>query len=653
MKSDEAILLCLSSSPSNIKVIESAARLARELGGSLTAFFVETPGFRRLSDETRARLREHMNLAEQLGARIVTSYGEDIAFQIAEYAALSGITKVVLGRSSARGRLMKRSMGLAGKLAVMAPDLELYIMPCASGEAYKNKKRFALDGAFSVANVLKMLFILAAATVVSSGFKMLGFSEPNMIMVYILGVLLTAVVTTGRMYSIISSLLSVLVFNFFFTVPKYTLLAYDADYPVTFLIMFLAAFITGTLTTQIKAQAKKSAKTAYRTKILLDTSQKLALAGGPEEIIEAAAGQLSKLLNKTVIFYEAEKGRLKQPSVFYPKGENSIQQEQDGRLDKFCRSFAQAVYNRERNMGAQAADCPDGCILLPVHSKGQCYGVTGIMCRKNELESFESNIISAILDECAMALEKESLNEAKKKAAMQIEQEKLRANLLRAISHDLRTPLTSISGNAGVLLSNAKALSEEKKMKLYQDTYDDAMWLIQLVENLLSVTRIEEGTMNIRMVPELVDEVIDEALRHLDRHSAAYHIHADTGDELMMARMDSRLIMQVIINIVNNAVKYSPAGSDIRLSAVKEKDEVVISISDNGPGISDADKLEIFDMFYTQDKAGSDSRRGLGLGLALCKSIILAHGGTIEVKDNKPCGSVFTFTLKAEHIPLS
>ena len=235
---------------------------------------------------------------------------------------------------------------------------------------------------------------------------------------------------------------------------------------------------------------------------------------------------------------------------------------------------------------------------------------------------------------------------------METQRERLRANLLRAISHDLRTPLTSISGNAMVLMSKSASLKETEKQEMYNAIYDDSMWLVNLTENLLSITRIENGTMHLQIEAELIDEVFREALSHVDRQSDRHEISVDLADDLLMAKMDVRLIVQVIINIVNNAIKYTPEGSHIVLSAERQGSMAVIRISDDGPGISAEAKKHLFDMFYTADIGKADSRRGLGLGLSLCKSIVDAHGGTISVADNLPQGSVFYFTLPLEEVSL-
>ena len=224
--------------------------------------------------------------------------------------------------------------------------------------------------------------------------------------------------------------------------------------------------------------------------------------------------------------------------------------------------------------------------------------------------------------------------------------------MLRSISHDLRTPLTSISGNAGILLSNGDTLKPEKKQQLYSDIYDDALWLINLVENLLAVTKIEEGSMHLKMSAELMDEVITEALHHVNKKKDEHTIKVVQTEDFILAKMDARLIVQVIINIVDNAIKYTPTGSTITISTTKKDKQVIVDIADDGPGIPDQAKERIFDMFYIAPNEVVDSHRSLGLGLALCKSIINAHGGEISVLDNKPKGTVFRFTLPAEEVNL-
>ncbi|MEG2405007.1 MAG: ATP-binding protein, partial [Oscillospiraceae bacterium] len=449
--------------------------------------------------------------------------------------------------------------------------------------------------------------------------------------------------------SLVSSLISVLVFNFFFTVPKFSFNAYDAGYPATFLIMFTSAFITSSLAVKIKQHARQSAETAYRTKILLETNQLLQKGRLKSEIVSTTANQLIKLLSRSITFYLVENGELAQPLVFNKDEEK--QGEDYVNINE--RAVAAWVYKNNKHAGATTNTLGSAkCLYLAVRASDTVYGVVGIVIEHTPLDAFEKSIMLSILGECSLALENEKAIKEREQAAILAKNEQLRANLLRSISHDLRTPLTSISGNAGILLSSGKAIDETRKKELYTDIYDDSLWLINLVENLLSVTRLEDGSMNLHMAAELMSEVIDEALQHINRNSIEHKITVHSKDDLIMAKMDARLIVQVIINIVDNAIKYTQIGSEITISVAKQGDKVLTQISDNGSGLSEQSKEHIFEMFYTANTKVADSRRGMGLGLALCKSIITAHGGEIKASDNKPQGTIFSFTLPYEEVNL-
>lgn len=647
---DEHILVCLSPSPSNGKIIRTAARLANAFKGRLTAVYVETPRFKTMLESDKKRLRENIHLAEQLGARIETVYGEDVAYQIAEYVRSSGASKVVIGRSNTRKRFAFSRQSFAEKLTEYAPNLDIYIIP---DNQHSKKRMKAVRAAreksrLSLADVLKTIITMVAATFVGLIFEYAGFSEANIITVYILGVLITAVLTSGRMYSILTSLASVFVFNFFFTYPKYTLSAYESGYPVTFVIMFIAAFLSSSLAVKIKRQASQAASVAYRTKVLLETNQMLFQEKSTEGIIDVTAHQLVKLLKRPILFYPADDQGLKAPLSFGEKEEKLAEYQSENE-----QAVAVWAYKNNKHAGATTDTLGNArCLYLAVRGAEGVYGVVGIAVGEQELEAFENSLILSILGECGLALEKELYARKRAEAAARAKNEQLRANLLRSISHDLRTPLTSISGNAGVLRNSSDKLDEGKKQQLYTDIYDDSMWLINLVENLLAVTKIEEGTMNLHLQAELLEEVIDEAMRHLNRLSVEHRILIKQEEEFILARMDARLIVQVLINLVDNAIKYTPCGSTILITAKKEKGMAVVEVADNGDGISDESKKKIFEMFYTANNGTGDSRRSLGLGLALCKSIVNVHGGTISVRDNHPHGTIFRFTLKAEETNL-
>lgn len=316
---DEHILVCLSSSPSNAKIIRTAARMASAFKGAFTALFVETPDFQVMPEKDVKRLRSNMRLAEQLGAKIETVYGEDVSVQIAEFARLSGVSKIVIGRSAATRKSIFSKPTLTEKLIASAPNLDVHIIPDTKGKSsvYRAKNaRKKNEIVFSVLDFLKSVAILILSSCIGLLFRYLGFAEANIITVYVFGVLITSVVTRHRIYSLISSIVSVLVFNYFFTDPQFTLQAYDKGYPITFLIMFLAALLTSSLAVKLKNHARQTAQAAYRTKVLFDTNQLLQQAKGKNEIVSATANQLIKLLGKDIVFYLAENKKLSEPHIF-------------------------------------------------------------------------------------------------------------------------------------------------------------------------------------------------------------------------------------------------------------------------------------------------------------------------------------------------
>lgn len=650
-RTDEHILVCLSSAPSNAKIIRTAAKMANAFHSEFTALFVETPDFQYMSAENKGRLRQNISLAKQLGAKIETVYGEDVPFQISEFSRLSGVTKIVIGRSSTVKKSFLSKPTLTEKLIAYSPNLDIHIIPDNASNLDKKKRLInKSELALIPRDILISILSLVIASCVGVAFDKLGFSDANIITVYILGVLITAVTTTHRVYSLVSSIVSVIVFNYLFTYPRFTLLAYDKGYPVTFFVMFIAAFITGSLAVRLKNNAKQSARAAFRTRVLFETNQAIQQNNNKSTIVDIISNQLVKLLGRNVILYSGDENGISEPKV-YSEAEDCECEIYKSENEK---AVAEWVFKNKTQAGAATQTLSDArCTYYPVKTGESIYAVVGVDAFENPIEAFESSILNSILGECALALENERNAKEKIEATILAKNEQLRANLLRSISHDLRTPLTSISGNASNLMSNGNNFDDKTKIKLYTDIYDDSMWLINLVENLLSVTRIEQGQMRLNINTELLSEVVDEALHHTNRKSAEHKISVETEDELMLVKIDARLIVQVVINIVDNAIKYTPAGSEIKIYSKAQNGKAVVTVSDNGGGISDEMKPHIFEMFYSGANKVADSRRSMGLGLALCKTIINAHGGEISVSDNNPHGCIFKFTLPLGEVNLN
>ena len=595
-------MACLSSAPSNAKIIRTAATMARAFHCSFTALFVQTPSYEAMPEADRERLRANVRLAQSLGAVVETVFGDDVSYQIAEYARLSGVTKIVIGRSAVTRKHPWSKPTLTEKLIAMAPNMDIHIIPDAYVDGAYRAQKAKRESRGLLRDWAVSLGILCLATLMGYAFSKVGFTEANIIAIYLLAVLLTSMATSTRSSYILSALGSVVVFNFFFTSPRFSLRVYEDGAPMTFLIMIVAALIVGTLTDRLKSQVKQSTRAAYRTNLLFETNQMLQKASTEEEIFQAAQTQLHKLSDRELTVHPGITTGGKQNSTIY---------------------------------------------LIKTASK--VYGSV-VMEGSESLEAFENSVLLSILGECALALENMRNAREKEEAKLLAENEKLRSNLLRSISHDLRTPLTAISGNAGILLSDSESLPPETRNQMYSDIYDDAAWLYNLVENLLAVTRIEEGRMKLNTQPQLVEEMVSEALQHISRKRSEHNIAVHHQDELLLAKCDARLIVQVIINLVDNAIKYTPVGSHIEIATRGDNGCAVVTVADDGPGISDDEKERIFQMFYTGSNPIADSRRSLGLGLGLCKSIIAAHGGVISVADNQPKGTIFTFTVPSGEV---
>ena len=393
------------------------------------------------------------------------------------------------------------------------------------------------------------VFIFAVCTLIGLLFQKLNFTDTNIVTIYILGVLITSIVTDGYLCSVAGSFLSVFLFCFFLTEPRMSFKTYAVGYPVTFFIMLISSVLTGALAAKLKTHAKLSTQLAFRTQILFDTDRLLQNAKGETEILDVTCTQLLRLLNRNITAYVVENGILSEGKLFSGEKEDTedflIPEEQQ---------IARWVCENRQHAGASTHHFPQAkCLYLAIRSGDNVYGVIGIPLQKETLDSFEYSILLSVINECALAME------------------------------------------------NAKNA---------------------------------------------------ESLRHISRKHDDYKIVTDC-EELVLARMDVRLIMQVLVNLVDNAIKYTPPGSVICIRGTKTDGKAQISVEDNGPGIPEEMKTHIFEMFYTGKTTVADSHRSLGLGLALCHSIIEAHEGTLVLTDHDPHGCNFTFTLPLSEVTLN
>lgn len=646
----EHILVCVSPSPSNPKVIEAAARMAEAFNATLTAIYVKPTNYEELSEENRNRLQNNIRFAQQSGASVTTVIGDDISAQVAEYAHISGTTKIVVGRSGMRRRHFWSEPPLTEQIILNAPDIDVYIIPDSSTDLKKQRENTGTGIHLKPAlkESVYTLLLLAAAVLIGLIFTRFGFSESNIITVFILGVLIISVVTINPVYSVVGSLAGVLLFNWFFIDPKFSFHTYETEYVVTFAIMLVSSLITGTLASRMKQNARASAREAFRTKVLLDTNQLLQKAENPSEVIRTTARQIITLLSRDVAVYmRGENDALEGCTEFLITRDAHDASPSDSNE----KEIAAWVFSNQKSAGFRMEQYSEAKAQYhPVCLNGYCFGVIAIRLNRIAPEPFENSIVTSILGECALALQNLRNAEEKERASVMVRNEQLRSNLLRSISHDIRTPLTSISGNASNLLSHYDQLDDKTREQMFSDIYDDSEWLIDLVENLLSISRIENGQMELHLSSELMSDVIEESLRHIDRNASEHTIRVMDSDEILLVKMDAKLIMQVLINLINNAIKNTQAGSEIVIESHREGGEAIVSVSDNGPGIPDDIKPHVFEMFFTGRSKVADGRRGMGLGLALCRSIIESHNGRITLTDNHPSGCRFTFSLPMKEV---
>lgn len=640
------MLVCISSSPSSAKCIRWTARTAEAFHAPWVALYVENIENEKLTEQERKCFQSNVELAEQLGAEITTLSGKDIAATVAQYAKLSGITNIVIGKSRHKKSFHNIfEIDLEDKLISLLNNTEIHIIPDSSiARTYRAPKRMlSSEGiVLSWKDVFKTIAVLALFTLISIILANFEFKNQNIIMLYILAILIISRITNGYIYGISASILCVLIDNFLFMEPHYELDLFQGDYPITFVVMLLTAFITSTMTVQIKSQVEFAQSREQRTEVLYEINKKLLVTRGLENIVGLTNEYIVKIFGHSVIFYTTD------PEEGTPGILKLAPKETDAsylRSAKEC-AVAHWVFINQKRAGSGTDTLMDAmAYYMPVIFQGNVLGVLGISC-SNGLRIDQRNrvFMRRITSLVAMALERQRLSDEQRSILVVTEKEKMRSNLLRAISHDLRTPLTGILGASSAILENKDTLNEDTRNQLISHIKEDSQWLIRMVENLLSVTRINEDTANVSKTPEAAEEIVAAAICRIRKRFPEQKINVSVPEELLMVPMDGTLIEQVIINLIENAIKHS-GETVINVSLMKEDNYAVFEVCDNGEGIPEQDFPYLFESYVPDGKRTSDSSRGMGIGLSICMSIVKAHQGIIEASNRDDKGALFRFTL--------
>ncbi|MFV0528352.1 MAG: DUF4118 domain-containing protein [Lachnospiraceae bacterium] len=638
-------LVCIGPSPSSAKCIRWTARAAEAFHTKWAAVYVEDMQSEYFSEQQQAGIRSNIDLAEKLGGEIVNLTGEDIAGTVAEYARLSGITNIVVGKSRSRKNFRNLfEMDFEDKLITLLPNIEVHIVPGSEVKRKYKRPRREVKRKIQIswADSVKTLVLLVIASLVSVGLHRFDIMNQNIIMVYIFSVLLISRVTEGYLYGVLASVVSVLMFNFLFTEPYFSLDAIQPSYPLTFLIMLLVALITSTLTVRIKAEAKYAVIREHRTEVLYEINKKLLGGRGLEKIVELTNDYITKLFGRSIVFFavDPERGSVGTVRQVPDDVDAAVFHSEDER------AVAHWVFVNQKRAGA-GTDTLMGAaaFYMPVVSQGNVLAVWGISCLKGNIDHRTRLFLRMIASQVAMALERQQLSDEQRNIMIEAEKEKMRGNLLRAISHDLRTPLAGIMGASSAILENGESLDESTKRELLVNIQEESQWLIRMVENLLSVTRISENASNLIKRPEAAEEMVGEAVSRIQHRFPARKIEVNVPEEFLEVPMDGTLIVQVLINLLENAIKYSADSSTVEMSLSKGEKLAKFEVCDRGIGIKSEDFPNLFLGKINMENQSYDSSRGIGIGLSICDTIIRAHGGTLEAHNRNEGGAVFCFTL--------
>ncbi|MFT8348669.1 ATP-binding protein [Clostridium saccharoperbutylacetonicum] len=647
MPTSDVVLACISPSPSSLRVIRTATRMAEAHHSKWIALYVETAKSQNLSKEDRERLNSHFSLVEQLGGEVVTAYGDNTVEQIIQYAKFRNATKIIIGKNHKKPNNLFHfyAKDIVDKLMESNSYIDVYVIPNTASDKNKkydiknNRQKFRI----SSKEVLISILIVIITIIISLFIDHLGFSDANVMMLFILGVIIVNIKTRGYILGFVCSIISIFLFNYLFTEPRYSLEVYDKSYLATFPIMLIVTFTIGTLTNKIQREAISSSQRENRTRNLYRVSKKLLSATGTVDVVGIGIKYLSRLLEKTVICYLVQDNKLSTPFIY-----TATRGEKDRTLlNKEEEAVAHWTFLNDKESGAGTNTFHGAkAYYMPLKSHGKILGVLGASCVNGSLEPEQKYIFETVASQIYIALDREILVETQKKSSLEIEGERLRSNLLRSISHDLRSPLAGIKGSVSTIIETGEFLSEKTKGELLQSVYDDTEWLIRLVENLLSMTRFDGGGLKIKREMEIAEEVVYEAVQRTSKHFKEHKIKVTVPDEVIMAPMDGSLIEQVLLNLLDNAIKFTPKDSLIEIKVYEENNNIMFEVIDNGPGIAEDILPHIFDRFFTDGYKISDSRRGVGLGLAICKSIVEAHGGGICAYNEN--GAVFKFNIPKE-----
>ena len=636
----ERLLVCISASPFAERVVRGARRMAAGLRAEWVVVNVETPAHARLSQVDRDRVVQTLRLSEQLGAETTTLTGHDVAGEVLAYARRRNASRIVLGKP-ARPRWRELLFGsVVNDLVRRSGDIDVYVITGERAEAQRPAvPRPAAGVRWPI--YLRATGVLALCSMVA--WAMLPhFAPANLVMVYLLGTILVSA-RFGRGPGILASVLSVAAFDFFFMPPYFTFAVSDTEYLVTMVVMLVVAVVISTLTARTRAQAEVARHRERRTAALYGLTRDLVSRRAVDELLEAAVRHVSEVFGSAV-------------AVFLPDAEGRPTRRAGDLGSARERASEEAVIRWVHDHGEMAgrgsATLPGArALYVPLIASRGPVGVLGIELPSGDgpLAPEQLHLLETFAAQTALAIERVALAEEAQQARLRSETERLRSSLLSAVSHDLRTPLAAITGSASALVEGGDELDPGTRRELALGIEDEADRLNRLVHNLLDMTRLESGGIQARKDWHSIEEVVGSALGRMEKALGERRVVIDLPADLPLVPLDPLLIEQALINLLDNAVKYTPADAPIEIAGSVDDGAVSLLIADRGPGFAPDEVERVFEKFYRGGTAAG--RGGAGLGLTIVRGIVQAHGGRAVAANRPGGGALFRITLPLGESP--
>ncbi|HEX9636194.1 MAG TPA: DUF4118 domain-containing protein, partial [Acidobacteriota bacterium] len=627
----ERILVCIRPNPESGRLVQAGRRLAARLRAEWIVACVESPSQPALSADERQSLAAAFKLAENLGAETTVLRGASISQALLDYARAHNVSKIVVGKP-ARPRWRDRLFGSPVDAVLRGSgEIDVYVISGAEEPSPTRVPRPPPRRPKLAAHLWSVAVVVLCALVCRAMLDY--FDRSNLIMVFLLGVAFVAT-RLGRWPAVTAACLSVATFDFFFVPPYLTFDVHDTQYVVTFAVMLGVALLISNLAARALDQAEAAHQRGRRTQLLYATSRELSELTEPDSIASAGSRHVSDVLRGPAnVLLPGPAGRLA------PAGPLSAELFQDPRE----LAVAEWVYRNGRRAGLGTDTLPGAAALyVPLPGSEEPVGVLGVRPDPGMLPlgPGQLDLLDTLARLIAAPLERGRLEAAAESARLEVETERLRSTLLSSVSHDFRTPLAAITGAASGLLGGAE-LSNGARRDLIQTIYEEADRLNRLIANLLDMSRLGSGAVRLAREWHSFEEIVGSAARRMEKVLARQRLEIALPDDLPLVQMDAALLEQVLVNLLDNAAKYTPGGTTVRIAARAKAGELQVEVSDEGPGLLPGEELRVFERFYR--RAGAQG--GFGLGLAICRAVIEAHGGRIWAEARQPKGAAFRFTL--------